>query len=115
MFSEKNRNKTAPQQQCNMLVLLDAAARCGARHSSAMNRRPPGRQPMDTRGQRQEIARLYRQAFAEHGRAALWSSRPVPDPGPEDALAITESLRVEGNLEARRLAERIEALCRAAV
>jgi hypothetical protein len=63
----------------------------------------------------QEIERLYRQAFAAFGAVALWSSRPVKKPGPADALAITESLRVEGNLEARRLAERIEALCRAAV
>jgi hypothetical protein len=62
-----------------------------------------------------ELARLYRQAFADFGAMALWSSRPVADPTPGDALAITESLRVEGNREARRLAEKIEALCRAAV
>lgn len=63
----------------------------------------------------QEIERLYRKAFAEFGCMALWSSRPVEHPTPGDALAITESLRVEGNLDARRLAERIESLCRAAV
>jgi hypothetical protein len=45
---------------------------------------------------------------------ALWSSRPVPNPTAADALAITYSLRVEGNMDSRRLAERIEALCRAA-
>jgi hypothetical protein len=39
----------------------------------------------------------------------------VPDPTPADALAITRSLRVEGNLQARRLAEQIEQACRAAV
>ncbi len=60
-----------------------------------------------------EIARFYRQAFAEFGGAVLWSSRPVTKPTAADALAITESLRVEGNLDARRLAERIELLCRA--
>jgi hypothetical protein len=60
-----------------------------------------------------EIERLYRQAFADHGRVALWSSRPAPRPTAEDALAITNSLRVEGDLAARRLAERIERLCRA--
>lgn len=38
--------------------------------------------------------------------------RPVPDPTPEDALAITRSLRVEGDLRARRLAELIEQACR---
>lgn len=68
---------------------------------------------MDARTRQEEITRLYRQAFAEFGNVALWSSRPVVAPGPEDALAITESLRVEGNLQARQLAEKIEALCRA--
>jgi hypothetical protein len=41
--------------------------------------------------------------------------RPVPNPTPADALAITRSLRIEGNLEARRLAEQIEQACRVAV
>ncbi len=63
---------------------------------------------------RAEIERLYRQAFAEFGATALWSSRPVDHPTDADALAVTESLRVEGNLDARRLAERLEVLCRAA-
>jgi hypothetical protein len=58
---------------------------------------------------------LYRRAFKEFGTSALWSSKPVPDPTPADALAITHSLRVEGNLESRRLAEQIERLCRAAI
>lgn len=62
-----------------------------------------------------EIERLYRQAFTRFGAIALWSSRPVEHPTAGDALAITESLRIEGNLDARRLAERIESLCRAAV
>ncbi len=62
--------------------------------------------------QQEDLAALYRRAFAEFGASALWSSRPVPDPRPEDALAITRSLRVEGDLRARRLAERIEAACR---
>ncbi len=57
---------------------------------------------------------LYRRAFREFGTAALWSSKPVPDPTPADALAITHSLRVEGDLPARRLAEQIEQACRAA-
>jgi hypothetical protein len=63
----------------------------------------------------EETVRLYRQAFAEHGPRALWSSRPVEHPTASDALAITESLRVEGNLAARRLAEQIEQACRAAL
>src|SRR5437588_11025610 len=33
---------------------------------------------------------------------ALWSSKPLPDPTPADALAITQSLRVKGDLKARR-------------
>jgi hypothetical protein len=57
---------------------------------------------------------LYRRAFEEFGASALWSSRPVPEPTPDDALAITRSLRVEGNLQARWLAEQIEQACRAA-
>ncbi|MGA2186618.1 MAG: hypothetical protein ABSH47_26680 [Bryobacteraceae bacterium] len=62
-----------------------------------------------------DFASLYRRAFVEFGASALWSSRPVPDPTPADALAITHSLRVEGNLQARRLAEQIEEACRASL
>jgi hypothetical protein len=69
------------------------------------------REPTET----PEFVILYRRAFAEFGAAALWSSKPAPDPTPSDALAITHSLRVEGNLQARRLAEQIEQACRAAV
>jgi hypothetical protein len=61
-----------------------------------------------------EIERLYRQAFAEYGAVALWSSRPVDNPTPAAALAITRSLRVHGSMSGRRLAEEIERLCRAA-
>jgi hypothetical protein len=61
----------------------------------------------------EDLASLYRRAFKEFGASALWSSKPVSDPTPADALAITRSLRVEGNVEARRLAERIERACRA--
>jgi hypothetical protein len=64
--------------------------------------------------QAEDFATLYRRAFAEFGTHALWSTRQLPDPTPGDALAITRSLRVEGNLEARRLAEQIEQACRAA-
>ncbi len=57
------------------------------------------------------FACLYRQAFERFGHSALWSSKPVPNPTPADALAITQSLRVEGNLQARLLAEQIEQAC----
>jgi len=65
--------------------------------------------------QPEDYVSLYRRAFEEFGASALWSSRAVPDPTPADALAITRSLRVEGNLQARRLAEQIEQACRAAI
>lgn len=68
---------------------------------------------MSTQTIQPEFARLYERAFKEFGTMALWSKRPVADPTPADALAITRSLRVEGNLEARRLAEQIEQACRA--
>jgi hypothetical protein len=67
-----------------------------------------GREPTD-------FVSLYRLAFKDFGASALWSSKPVPEPTVADALAITRSLRVEGNLQARRLAERIERACRAAL
>ena len=60
----------------------------------------------------EDFAALYRRAFRDFGASALWSSRPVPDPTPEDALAITRTLRVEGDLRARRLAEQLEQACR---
>jgi hypothetical protein len=61
------------------------------------------------------VAALYRDAFRAFGAQALWSSRAAKTPTAADALAIVESLRVEGDLAARRLAERIEGLCRAAL
>ena len=60
-----------------------------------------------------DYASLYRRAFEQFGPSALWSSRPVLNPTPADALAIKKSLRVEGNLQARKLAEQIEQTCRA--
>jgi hypothetical protein len=65
--------------------------------------------------ERRGFVDLYRRAFEEFGASALWSSHPVPEPSPADALAITHSLRVEGGMEARRLAEQIERACRAAL
>ena len=62
-----------------------------------------------------DFVSLYRRAFEEFGASALWSSKAVPDPTPSDALAITYTLRVEGDLQARRLAEQIEQACLAAL
>jgi len=56
---------------------------------------------------------LYRRAFADYGACALWNMRPVEVPTPADVLAITQALRTHGRIEGRRLAERIEELCRA--
>jgi hypothetical protein len=39
----------------------------------------------------------------------------VPNPTREDALAITHSLRVEGGLQARALAEKIVRACLAVI
>ena len=71
---------------------------------------------METKNTGQDdLVSLYRRAFKEYGASALWSSRPVSEPTCEDALDIRRSLRVEGDLNARRLAEQIEKACRAAV
>lgn len=55
-----------------------------------------------------DFVSLYRSAFKDFGSRALWNVRELEDPRPEDALVIARHLRVEGNLAARRLAERIE-------
>lgn len=63
----------------------------------------------------ENLRALYRQAFREYGVRALWSSRPVEQPTIADLLAITESLRVEGGIAGRRMAEQIVSACRAAL
>lgn len=63
--------------------------------------------------QPERLADLYRRAFAEYGGRALWNMRPVENPTPADALAITRALRTHGRMDGRRLAEHIEELCRA--
>ncbi len=63
--------------------------------------------------QHTDFVSLYNQAFEQFGVSALWSNRPVPDPTPADALAITRALRTHGGMDGRRLAEQIESLCRA--
>jgi hypothetical protein len=63
--------------------------------------------------QLEEIRALYRQAFRDFRAMALWNMRELKEPTPGHALAVARALRYEGNLDARRLAERIEALCHA--
>lgn len=61
------------------------------------------------------FANLYRRAFAQYGAQALWNKRMLEEPTQEDALVIARSLRIEGDREARKLAEQIEKACRAAL
>lgn len=56
----------------------------------------------------QDWQALYRRAFAEFGSRALWNMRQLDKPTPRDALALARQLRIEGNLQARALAERLE-------
>jgi hypothetical protein len=58
---------------------------------------------------------LYRRAFADYGAQALWNIRAFETPTAEDALVVARALRVEGDMQARFLAEEIERACRAAV
>lgn len=67
----------------------------------------------DTPPKPETFASLYRRAFADYGTQALWNMRPIDDPTPADALAITKALRTHGGMEGRRLAEQIEKVCRA--
>ena len=58
---------------------------------------------------------LYNLAFAEFGTRALWNLKRLEDPKPKDALVVARQLRVEGDMRARKLAESIERLARAAL
>ena len=59
------------------------------------------------------LASLYARAFREFGARCLWNLRQFENPTAEQALGITRALRIEGNMEARRLAEEIEKVARA--
>ena len=63
----------------------------------------------------ENFANLYRRAFAQYGAQALWNKRLLEKPTPEDALVIARALRIEGDRQARSLAEQIEKACRAAL
>jgi hypothetical protein len=60
-----------------------------------------------------EFEALYHRAFADFKLRALWNVRELDHPTAEEALAITRSLRIEGDLNARSLAEQLEQACRA--
>lgn len=72
---------------------------------------------MNTKPEQSEkdLASLYRRAFAEYGARALRNKRELEAPTPADALVAARALRVEGDREARRLAEQTERACRAAL
>jgi hypothetical protein len=65
----------------------------------------------DPTTEREDWVNLYHRAFAEYGAQALWNMRPLADPTPADARAITKALRTHGGMEGRRLAEQIERIC----
>lgn len=56
---------------------------------------------------------LYQSAFERYEVQALWYMRRFEEPTPGDALAVARALRIEGDIPARFLAERIEKACRA--
>lgn len=70
---------------------------------------------MSTEPRGSDFIRLYREAFAEYGARALWNKRVLEEPTREDALVVARALRMEGDRDARSLAERIERACRATV
>ena len=61
------------------------------------------------------VAALYREAFRRFGTQALWSRREGAAPTIAQALVIAESLRRDGDLACRALAQEIEAACHAAL
>lgn len=63
--------------------------------------------------EQEDLASLYRRAFSEYGTQALWNKRMLDQPNAEDALVVARALRIEGDRQARSLAERIERACRA--
>ncbi len=55
-----------------------------------------------------KLTEFYRRAFAAHRTRALWNLRQFDVPTVEQALLVARHLRVEGDMQARRLAEQIE-------
>lgn len=67
-------------------------------------------EPADT----PEYLRLYREAFEPYRVIALWNCHFRDDPTPSQALAISESLRRQGDMAAWRLGHRLAEAFRAA-
>ena len=79
--------------------------------TSTTNRTELG-DPFDLRTTADVVA-LYRRAFVEFGARALWNIKQADEPTVAQVLAITRQLRIEGDMNARRLAEQIEQMARA--
>jgi len=56
----------------------------------------------------ESLSTLYNRAFEEYGTHALWNMKRFDNPSPGDVRATARQLRIEGDLDARRLAERME-------
>jgi hypothetical protein len=69
---------------------------------------------MTLRTEQLDYRDLYKEAFAKYRAHALWFMQSFEKPTPADALAVARALRVEGDLQARLLAEQIEQACHAA-
>lgn len=62
-----------------------------------------------------QVRALYLEAFAKFGTQCLWSRKPHPEPTIAMVVNVISDLRSEGNMKARKLSEKIEEACRAAV
>jgi hypothetical protein len=62
-----------------------------------------------------EAVALYRQAFERFGTQVLWSRTPSQHPTVAQVIAVAQSLRREGNMQSRPLAEQMEEACRSAL
>jgi hypothetical protein len=61
------------------------------------------------------VRALYHSAFDKFKASALWNWRELDEPTIAQVLTIADSLRLEGDLNARKLASEIEGACRAAL
>lgn len=64
--------------------------------------------PDTENGEGESLTALYNRAFTEFGARALWNVKQLDDPDPHIIRRTARQLRIEGDLEARRLAERME-------
>ncbi|RMC62427.1 hypothetical protein EBB04_33155 [Sinorhizobium meliloti] len=58
---------------------------------------------------------LYHEAFRVFGPLCFWSTKEMSAPTLADAFDAASRLKREGNMNSRKLAERLEEACRAAL